>query len=43
MAKKEDFFIQENEILFVPDEDYAPMERYIQFLDAFSRTTYVSI
>lgn len=43
MAKKEDFFIHENEILFVPDEDYAHMELYIQFLDAFSRISNKSI
>lgn len=43
MAKKDEFFIRENEILFVPDEYYAPMQLYVQFLDAFSRTTYKSI
>lgn len=43
MVKKEDFFIQENEVFFVPEEDYSPMKLYVQFLDAFSRTTNKSI
>lgn len=43
MAKKDDFFIRENEISFVPDDYYAPMKLYVQFLDAFARSTYKSI
>lgn len=42
MVRKDDFFIEENKILFVPDEDYAGMELYIQFLEAVSRITYKS-
>lgn len=29
MARKEDFFIKENEIVFVPDVEYAAMDAYI--------------
>lgn len=43
MAKKDDFFIRENEIPFVPDEYYAPMKLYVKFLDAFAQSTYKSI
>lgn len=43
MVKKDDFFIRENEIPFVPDEYYVPMKLYVQFLDAFARSTYESI
>jgi hypothetical protein len=43
MIESKDFFIRENEITYVSDEDYSLMELYIQFLDAFARTTYKSI
>ena len=43
MIKKEDFFIEENKVLYVSDEDYAQMRKYIQLLEAVSRTTYKSI
>ncbi len=43
MAKKDDFFIDENKIAFIPDEYYAPIKMYVQFLDAFARCTYKSI
>ena len=43
MTTKDDFFIKENEIDFIPDEYYAPMKLYVQFLDAFARSTYKSI
>lgn len=43
MIKKDDFFIEENRISCIPDECYAPMKMYVQFLDAFARSTYKSI
>lgn len=43
MIKKEDFFTEENKVLDVSDEDYAQMGKYIQLLEAVSRTTYKSI
>jgi DNA-binding CsgD family transcriptional regulator len=43
MVKSKDFFISENEIAYVSDEDYSLIELYIQLLDAFVRTTYKSI
>lgn len=43
MTTKDDFFIRENEIAFIPDECYTPMKLYVQFLDAFARSTYKSI
>lgn len=43
MISKESFFIKENEITHIPDEYYAPMKMYVQFLDAFARCTYQSI
>lgn len=43
MISKEDFFIEENKVPYVPAEDYAYIEKYVQFLDAVSRTTYKSI
>ncbi|MDR3143163.1 MAG: helix-turn-helix transcriptional regulator [Tannerellaceae bacterium] len=43
MPTKDDFFIKENEITFIPEEYYVPMKLYVQFLDAFARSTYKSI
>lgn len=43
MTVKDDFFIKENEINYIPDEYYAPMNMYVQFLEAFARSTYQSI
>lgn len=43
MVKKDDFFIEENKVLHIPDEDYLYMGMYVQFLEAVSRITYKSI
>lgn len=43
MITKDDFFIKENEIIFIPDENYASIELYEKFFDAFARCTYKSI
>lgn len=40
MITPEDFFIKENEIEYVPDEKYALMNIFTDFLDSISQTTY---
>ncbi len=42
MITPEDFFIKENEIEYVPDEKYALMNIFTDFLDSISQTTYHS-
>ncbi|MGI6718015.1 MAG: response regulator transcription factor [Bacteroidales bacterium] len=43
MIIKDDFLIKENEIKYIPDEYYAPINIYVQFLDAFAHSTGQSI
>lgn len=43
MLNKDDFFIEENKVLYVPNEDYQKMDMYVQFLEAVSRMTNKSI
>lgn len=39
MSKSDDFFIKENEVICVSDEDYELLALYEQLLDSFARTT----
>ncbi len=43
MPDKQAFFIKENKIEHIPDENYDIMDMYVQLLDAFARTTYETI
>jgi len=43
MIRKEDFFIEDNNLHKFTDKDYANIGMYIQFLEAVSRLTYKSI
>lgn len=43
MTKSDDFFIEENEITYIPDEDYESLALYEQLLETFALTTYRTI
>ncbi len=43
MVRKDDFFIEENKVVNVREEDYLGLDMYIQFMEAISRMTYRSL
>lgn len=43
MSKSDDFFIKENEVICVSNEDYELLALYEQLLDSFAPTTYKTI